>query len=204
MSVTLKTKKTKVTFDYTMSDESLASVSSAKYLGITLNSRLEWGEHIETICGTASRLLGFLRRAMHRCPPALKEKAYKAIIRPRLEYCSSVWDPHNKKYVDKLEMVQRRAARFVTNNPHKRTSLQPSVSSMVDNLGWEPLAVRRKTNRLTTFYKTVHCLNAVPASYLPPTQPNLGTCGHNHQFRQTHSTVDAHKFASCCSKCRVP
>ena len=84
---------------------------------------LSGGEHIDKVCGTATRLLGFLRRAMHRCPPTLKEKAYKAIVRPWMEYAVGVWDPHQKKYVDKLEMIQRRAARFVTNNPHRRTAI---------------------------------------------------------------------------------
>ena len=101
---------------------------------------------------------------MHRCPPHLKEKAYKSLVRPRLEYCCSVWDPHHKKYQDKLEMVQRRAARFVTNNPRKRTSLQPSVSAMVQDLGWESLKERRQRSRITMMYKTVSNLVEIPAS----------------------------------------
>ena len=131
-----------------MSGENLKRSNSEKYLGVTLNNKLEWGEHIDNVCGTTSRLLGFLRCAMHRCPPHLKERAYKSLIRPRLEYCCCVWDPHHRKYHDKLEMVQRRAARFVTNNPRKRSSLQPSVSAMVDNLGWEPLTERRRRSRI--------------------------------------------------------
>ena len=42
----------------------------------------------------------------------MKEAAYKGIVRPVLEYGSSVWDPNT----DELEKVQNRAARFVTRN----------------------------------------------------------------------------------------
>ena len=155
---------------------------------------LGWGEHIDNICGTISRLLGFLRRAMHRSPPHLKDKAYKTLIRPRLDYCCCIWAPHHKKYSDKLEMVQRRAARFVTNNPRKRSSLQPSVSAMVDKLGWEPLAERRRRSRITMMFKTVRGMVEIPRSYLPPAQQREGGRGHSEQYLQVQPAIDAYKY----------
>ena len=44
----------------------------------------------------------------------MKEAAYKGMVRPVLEYGSSVWDPHTNKLQDVLEKVQNRAARSVT------------------------------------------------------------------------------------------
>ena len=38
----------------------------------------------------------------------------KGMMRPVLEYGSSVWDPHTQKPQDELEKVQNHAARFVT------------------------------------------------------------------------------------------
>ena len=35
------------------------------------------------------------------------------MIHPILEYCSSIWSPHTKFNVSKLEHVQRQSARFV-------------------------------------------------------------------------------------------
>ena len=195
MSTTLKRKNNRIMFDYRMSGKPLNRSNSEKYLGVTINSKLEWGEHIDKVCGTATRLLGFLQRAMHRCPPKLKEKAYKAIVRPGMEYAVSVWDPHQTKYINKLEMIQRRAARFVTNNPHRRTSLQPSVSAMVESLGWDSLEQRRQRSRVTTMYKAVNNLVDIPSHYLPPRQLREGLRGHSHAFSHATSTVDAHKYA---------
>ena len=45
----------------------------------------------------------------------MKDAAYKGMVRPILEYGSSVWDPHPDK-LQELEKVQNRAARFVTRN----------------------------------------------------------------------------------------
>ena len=68
------------------------------------------------ICTKANRTLGFLRRNLFSCPQDVKEAAYKGLVRPVLEYGSSVWDPHTKCLQEELEKVQNRAARFVTRN----------------------------------------------------------------------------------------
>ena len=46
----------------------------------------------------------------------MKEATYKGMVRPILEYGSSVWDPHTDKLQVELEKVQNRAARIVTRN----------------------------------------------------------------------------------------
>ena len=58
---------------------------------------------------------GFYRNKHLDPPPPGKklDQCFKSLVRPILEYSSSVWDPHTQRNVNKLEMVQRRAARFV-------------------------------------------------------------------------------------------
>ena len=46
----------------------------------------------------------------------MREAAYKGLVRPILEYGSSVCDPYHEGLIDDLEKVQKRAARFVTRN----------------------------------------------------------------------------------------
>ena len=79
----------------------------------------------------------------------IKEKAYQSLVRPLLEYASTVWDPYTKTNIDKIEAVQRRAARYVMSNYRNRSS----VSGMLQRLKWRPLAKRRKDARLMMMYK---------------------------------------------------
>ena len=44
---------------------------------------------------------------------------YFALVRPILEYACVVWDPHTSSDTPRVEMVQRMAARFVSNNYKK-------------------------------------------------------------------------------------
>ena len=60
--------------------------------------------------------LHFLDETCFLAPQDVREAAYKGLVRPILEYGSSVWDPHYEGLIDDLEKVQKRAARFVTRN----------------------------------------------------------------------------------------
>ena len=91
-------------------------VDNIKYLGVTITNDLKWNTHISNICTKANRTLGFLRRTLFSCHQNVTEAAYKGMVRPILEYGSSVCDPHTDKLQEELEKVLNRAARFVTRN----------------------------------------------------------------------------------------
>ena len=88
------------------------------------------------------------------CPAPVKEQAYTTLVHPLVEYCCPVWSPYLKKDINKIEKVQRAAARFVTQRPHRR-SMPDSVSALLSALGWESLEERRHKASLTAMYKMV-------------------------------------------------
>ena len=59
------------------------------------------------MCSKANRTLGFLRRNLFSCLQDVKETAYKTLVRPILEYGSTVWDPHCNGLNDELGNVQK-------------------------------------------------------------------------------------------------
>ena len=118
----------------------LLQVKEFKYLGLTITQDLKWNKHIEAACSRAKGMLGFLGRNLKIASVKTKELAYFALVRPHVEYCSNVWDPYSHKLCNKVEMVQRKAARFVLN----RWGYKDSVTGMLNNLKWSSLAERRK------------------------------------------------------------
>ena len=139
-------------FSYSMHGVNLSSVKQTTYLGVHLSSDMSWNNHVNHTVSNASKILGFVRRNLSRCDNKVKAAAYKALVLPKLEYASTVWDPHQTGLIDKLEMVQRRAARFVCNDYHRTTS----VTELLRSLKWPSLQQRRKDSRLTLFYKARH------------------------------------------------
>ena len=87
----------KIQASYTLEGTVLENVDNIKHLGVTITSDLKWNTHISNICTKANRTLGFLRRTLFSCSQDVKEAAYKGMIRPILEYGSSVWDPYTGK-----------------------------------------------------------------------------------------------------------
>ena len=51
---------------------------------------------------------------LKHCPLKCRMTAYISLIRSTLEYSSVIWDPYLQKDIDKLEKVQRQAARFIS------------------------------------------------------------------------------------------
>ena len=102
-------------------------VTSTKYLGITINHNLSWSNHITQICSKANSVLAFLQSNLRQCSTTVKSLAYFTYVQPIVEYASTVWSPHIKADINKLEMIQRRAARFVLNNYSRFASVTQNV-----------------------------------------------------------------------------
>ena len=142
---------------YTIKGVQLQQVDHHPYLGVELTSDLTWKTHISNITSKANRILNLLRRHLYGCNQEVKSRAFTSLVRPHLEYSSSVWDPYFKQDISAIEKVQRKGARFVTGNYSHRDS----VTSMLDTLHWPPLQDRRKVRRLTHLYKAVNNLSPV-------------------------------------------
>ena len=143
-------KKT-IQTSYILHGHTLEIEEHTKYLGVTLPNSLQWDQHIHNVIGKGNRTLGFLRRNFRECTPPVKAATYTAMVRPSLEYASTVWDPTNQAQIKALEQVQRRAARYVFNDFHTKTP--GCVTKMVEDLHWESLEERRRQNRLSMMFR---------------------------------------------------
>ena len=65
-------KQSKIFLSYSIQDTLIREVTQAKYLGVTLNSKLTWLDHIANVTGKASSVYGFIRRNFINCPVKIK------------------------------------------------------------------------------------------------------------------------------------
>ena len=168
-----------------MHNQKLEYVDAAKYQGVSISKDLSWNIHISSITTSSNRTLGFVKRNVLTKNKDIKTMAYNSLVRPQLEYASAVWSPYTKENKSKIEKVQRRAARWVSNDD----STYSSVTDMLSNLGWLSLENRRIDARLTMFNKIVYGLVAIPLpSYF--VRPEVYT-RHMHplSYRQIHTSV---------------
>ena len=172
-----------------------------KYLGVSISHNLRWNKHISSVSSKANQTLGFLKRNIKIGSQTIKERAYRSLVQvvlPKLEYCSTVWDPKsttkdkvgdlsNHRLVHQLEMVQRRAARWVTNRYHNTSS----VTDMLHDLEWRSLEQRRADSRLCMLYKIRNNLVAINEDdYL-----TRGSGRRKHQYHQLRADKDYTRFS---------
>lgn len=175
---------------YTLHGQVLESTSSARYLGVDISDNLNWSQHIGRATSKANSSLGFLRRNIPTKNTQLRAAAYKAVVRPQLEYAASVWDPHTGLLIRQTEAVQRRAARWVYSD-FRRTS---SVTGMLNALSWRTLEQRRADARLVLMYKIVHEQVAIPSAQL--VRPSrISRSSHTYTFRQLQATKNIYKYS---------
>ena len=79
-------KRSPVQPDYYINNCHLQWVSSVKYLGIVVDSKLSWNDHISHISSKVSKILNLLHRHMFICPASSKHKAFRAFVLPVLDY----------------------------------------------------------------------------------------------------------------------
>jgi ribonuclease P/MRP protein subunit RPP40 len=190
----VSSKRCPTKHQYSLSNGTLKKVSDYKYLGLNIADSLNWNKHINSVISKGNKILYVTKLALSRSSRAVKEAAYKSIVRPCLEYSSSVWDPFHQGQINSVEMVQRKAARFCLNRYKKIDS----VSDMLKELNWDPLSTRRKASRLAVFsrvYKNEECLQDLnfyikraPCERLRHVHP------HRVQYINCHKEIGHYSF----------
>ena len=78
-------------YSYTLMGTVLDNVEGIKYLNAKNTNDLKWNTHISNACIRGKRTLGFLKRTLFFvCSQDVREGAYRSLLRPVLEYGSSV------------------------------------------------------------------------------------------------------------------
>ena len=142
--VTISHKNNPPQRKYVFCGVELEQVDSFPYLGVTISNKLKWSAHASMTTAKANKSLGTIQRNLWNCPKNVKEIAYTSLVRLKLGYASAAWDPFLKKDISALERVQRKAARFCSQNYNRYASV---------TLGWDTLEMRGRQFRLTLMIK---------------------------------------------------
>ena len=99
-------------YKYSMYGHQLEEVTSEKDLGVVFSNDLEVAKQCEEAYSRANRILGLISRTVHFRTPTVLVSLYESMVRPHLENCLVVWNPHYTKDKVLQERVQHRFTRM--------------------------------------------------------------------------------------------
>lgn len=143
--ISFSRRQSTTVFDYSLNSSSLERVSSIKDLGVILDSKLRFHEHIATMTAKANAMLGFLRRNTQLFDDAYALKSlYCALVRSVLEYGVQIWAPYHAVHVENIERVQKRFIRYALRGlPWNDPAHLPPYEHRCALIGVQSLANRR-------------------------------------------------------------
>lgn len=161
---------------YNVDLRKLKTVEVEKDLGVHIDNKLQFEDHIYIIVKKANGLLGMIRRSFIFLDEIMFKQLYVAIVRPHLEYAAPVWNPHTKKMIILIENVQRRA-----------TKLLPSLKDLpykerLKKINLPTLQYRRYRGDMIEAYKLTHGITDDQNILKLRTDKEIDRASTAHQF----------------------
>ena len=130
-------------------DNPVQQVQLQKNLGLFLDQKLSFDEHIQCILIKTHKIIGMIKKLQPIIPRAALITIYKSFLRPHLDYGDIIYDrAFNESFQNKLESVQYDAGLSITG-----TIRGSSREKLYQELGLESLKSRRWYRKLCLFFK---------------------------------------------------
>ena len=144
----------------------VAQTNSQKHLGMHLDRKLNFEEHLTKVESKVNKTIGIIRKLQNVLPRSALITIYKSFIRPHLDYGDIIYDKtFNESFHAKLESFQYKAALAITG-----AIKGSSTEKVYEELGLETLKLRRWYRKMCLLYKILkskspsYLFNSIPKS----------------------------------------
>ena len=134
-----------------INDKPVTRYSSFPCLGVELDERMSWENHIDTICRKVGSGIGIIKRVKPFVPSQTLQNLYNSLVLPYFDYCSPLWDNCGSMLKEKLQKLQNRAARIMTGANYDVRS-----TDLLHAMSWKNLNDRHKMNKSVLMFKILN------------------------------------------------
>ena len=97
-----------------INDKPIKQEKQLKYLGVMIDSHMNWKAHISYICNKIKRSIGIISKARHYINLETLTSLYYSLIYPYLIYGIVIWGHAYKSVLTPLFILQKKAIRLMT------------------------------------------------------------------------------------------
>lgn len=94
-------------------------VDSTKFLGVFVDSHLNWKMHLTYVRNKLSKCCGIMSKAKRYLHKEILCNLYYTFAYPYFTYCNIVWGNTFKTYLSQVEKLQKRIIRIITCSPYR-------------------------------------------------------------------------------------
>ena len=152
------TKREPTIYDYKLCNSSLSVENDIRDLGVIFSSDGTFGNHIQNIVNKSLKILGFINRiSANFKEPLTYLRLYNTLVRPTIEYASSIWSPYTLKENKLIESIQNKFLRrlaYLSGMPMQR--IDHDYTNVKDKYKIDSLRRRRLFNDLILLYNIIN------------------------------------------------
>lgn len=128
--------------------EEIERVETIKYLGVMLDEKLNFNEHIDYTIRKAARKFGVLCRISRYLTTEAKINVYTSLIAPHFDYCASILFLATRQQLKRMQILQSKVMRLIL----KCDRLTPR-QRMLESLQWMSVRQRIEYNTLVFVFR---------------------------------------------------
>ena len=151
--IILQSRNVEECLSFSISGATISPSSKVKLLGIHIDAKLSFDNHVDTICKKAAWHICALSRIAKHLNQQGRKSVYHAFVLSNFQYCDVVWHFCSKESQIKLEKLHRRALRVVLND------FTCSYAELLESINRPSLYVSRLKSIVTEVFKTINGLN---------------------------------------------
>ena len=131
----------------------ISTAKTVELLGLTIDNRLNFEEHISTLCKKASLQLNAISRLQNYMNQKEREAIINSFIYSNFNYCPLVWHFCSCKSSHKIEQIQKRCLRIILNDN------ESDYETLLEKANKETMVIKRMRTIATEIFKTINDLN---------------------------------------------
>ncbi len=107
-------RRKKNDFEIKIDGKKIQQVQNIKFLGIQIDEKLTWLEHLKALRKKLSRNIGVICRLKYKLPVEILHYLYTSLIMPYLQYCNIVWGRNYDIHLEAIFKLQKKSIRIIT------------------------------------------------------------------------------------------
>lgn len=116
-------KQTDREYKILINNTEISQVSSVRFLGVIVDDKLSWKEHVNNVSKKISKLVGVISKVRDSINDKCLLSLYHSLIYPHITYCNIVWGTTYTSTLNCIHLIQKRFVRMVTfSNPQEHSS----------------------------------------------------------------------------------